>query len=215
MRLDRLRALEECCALLAPLDHQGLLAGAKTVTVAPVEEMGEDGFLAELSGAAGASELAELRHVHSSAEKRAAEEIANRTKCEDFEQFKPLFAQVKKDLDTGVRRTRSFQTMAKIKKGEFFIVGGQIAYVAEVGEEFMTEYERRDSRLRVIYDNGTDSDVLLRSLRRALHGDEAGQHQLEALAALPRQLQQPRPVGGADVPDLLSHWPSAPPDRGG
>ncbi|HLI19813.1 MAG TPA: GIY-YIG nuclease family protein, partial [Stellaceae bacterium] len=57
---------------------------------------------------------------------------------------------------------------------EFFIVGGQIAFVAEVGAEFMTEYERRDSRLRVIYDNGTESDVLLRSLQRALHRDEAG-----------------------------------------
>ena len=29
VRLDRLRALEECRALLAPLDHQGLLAGGR------------------------------------------------------------------------------------------------------------------------------------------------------------------------------------------
>ena len=60
------------------------------------------------------------------------------------------------------------------KQGEFFIVNGQIAYVAEVGGEFETEYERRDSRLRVIYDNGTESDLLLRSLQRALHRDETG-----------------------------------------
>jgi hypothetical protein len=72
--------------------------------------------------------------------------------------------------------------MAEIKKGEFFIVGGQIAYVAEVGEEFMTEYERRDSRLRVIYDNGTESDVLLRSLQRALHRDEAGRRITDPVA---------------------------------
>lgn len=38
----------------------------------------------------------------------------------------------------------------------------------------MTGYDRRDSRLRVIYDNGTESDVLLRSLQRALHRDGAG-----------------------------------------
>ena len=37
VRLDRLRALEECRSLLAPLDHQGLLAGAETVAAAPVE----------------------------------------------------------------------------------------------------------------------------------------------------------------------------------
>ncbi|APG93103.1 GIY-YIG nuclease family protein [Sinorhizobium americanum] len=174
VRLDRLRALEESRALLTPLDYQGLLAGEEIIPAAPVEEMDEDELLAELGGAGSAPEITELRHVRSSAEKRAAEEIANRTKCEDFDEFRPLFVQVKKDLDTGVRQTRPFQTMAEIKQGEFFIVGGQIAYVAEVGEEFQTQYDRRDSRLRVIYDNGTESDVLLRSLQRALHRDEAG-----------------------------------------
>ena len=53
--------------------------------------MDEDELLAELEGAAGASDITELRHVRTSAEKRAAEEIANRQKCEDFERFKPLF----------------------------------------------------------------------------------------------------------------------------
>jgi hypothetical protein len=173
-RLDRLRALEECRSLLAPLDHQALLAEAENAPAAPVETMDDDELLAELEGAAGASDITELRHVRTTADKRAAEEIANRAVCEDFEQFNPLFEQVKKDIASGIRQTRRFQTMAEIKKGEFFIVGGQVAYVAEVGEEFRTQYERRDSRLRVIYDNGTESDVLVRSLQRALHRDEAG-----------------------------------------
>ena len=43
-------------------------------------------------------------------------------------------------------------------------------------------YERRDSRLRVIYDNATESDVLLRSLQRALHRDEAGRRITEPAA---------------------------------
>lgn len=182
VRLDRLRALEECRSLLAPFDHQGLLAGAATVTAAPSETIDDDELLAELEGAAGASDIRDLRHVRTAADKRAAEEIANRTPCKDFDIFKPLFAQVRKDLDAGVRKTRPFQTMAEIQQGEYFIVGGQIAYVAEVGEEFMTEYERRDSRLRVIYDNGTEADVLLRSLQRALHRDEAGRRITDPVA---------------------------------
>jgi len=174
VRLDRLRAIEECRSLLTPLDRQALLAGSENAPAMPVETLDDDALLAELEGAAGASDITELRHVRTTADKRAAEEIANRTVCADFEQFKPLFEQVKKDLASGIRQTRRFQTMAEIKKDEFFIVGGQVAYVAEVGEEFMAQYERRDSRLRVIYDNGTESDVLLRSLQRALHRDEAG-----------------------------------------
>jgi hypothetical protein len=182
VRLDRLRALEECRSLLAPVDHQGLLAGEMPVAVEPMETMDDDELLAELEGAAGDASITELRHVRTAADKRAAEEIANRTPCEDFDTFKPLFEKVKKDLASGLRQTRRFQTMAEIKKGEFFIVGGQIAYVAEVGEEFMTEYERRDSRLRVIYDNATESDVLLRSLQRALHRDSAGRRITEPTA---------------------------------
>lgn len=178
VRLDRLRALEDCRTLLRPLDRQGLLTEATPAS----ESMTDEELLAELDGAAGAADITELRHVRTSVDKRAAEEIANRKKCEDFETFRPLFEAVKRDLATGARQTRPFQKMAEIKKGEFFIVGGQIAYVAEVGDEFVTEYERRDSRLRVIYDNGTESDVLLRSLQRALHRDEAGRRITDPVA---------------------------------
>lgn len=175
VRLNRLRALEEYHSLLVPFDHHGLLTGAETVRIEAAETMDDDELLAELEGATGSSEMTELRHVRTSAEKRAAEEIANRTVCEDFEQFKRLFEKVKNELHSGMRQTRSFQTRAmdEIQRGTFFVVGGQIAYVAEVGEEFTTKYERRDSRLRVIYDNGTESNVLQRSLQRALHRDAA------------------------------------------
>jgi hypothetical protein len=176
VRLDRLRALTECRTLLAPLDRQGLLKVAAPVLVSATDDMDDDALLAELGVSAPPDELTQLRlrHVRSTAEKRAAEEIANRKKCEDFEEFKPMFLTVKKELETGVRRTVPFQTMAEIQKSQWFIVGGQIAYVAEVGDEFITDYDRRDSRLRVIYDNATESDVLLRSLQRALHRDDAG-----------------------------------------
>jgi hypothetical protein len=90
------------CARLrsaAPLGRQGLLAGAEGVPAAPVEAMDDDELLAELEGAAGDAEITELRPVRSTAEKRAAEEIANRTPCKDFDEFKPLFEQVRRELE--------------------------------------------------------------------------------------------------------------------
>ncbi len=174
VRLDRLRGLTECRTLLEPMDRQRLLEGGNSAPIPAADNLDDDALL-EALGVDGLGEgITDLRHVRSSEEKRAAEEIAKREKCEDFEEFKPMFIQVKKELDTGIRQTRPFQTMAEIQKGQWFIVGGQIAYVADVGDEFVTEYDRRDSRLRVIYDNGTESDVLLRSLQRALHRDNAG-----------------------------------------
>lgn len=187
VRLDRLRALEECRSLLAPLDRQGLLTGAEIAAPATGDDMDTDALMAELAGAAGDSEITDLRHVRSTAEKRAAEEIANREPCPDFDRFKPLFEQVRIDLDSGVRITRQFVKdagflKADITEGQFFILGGQVAYVGEVGETFRAPNGESDARLRVIFSNGTESNLLLRSLQRALYKDEAGRRITEPTA---------------------------------
>lgn len=175
VRLDRLRGLEECRVLLQPLDHQGLLADNQVPSSASAEEMDIDELLAELEGAAGAADITELRHVRSSAEKRAAEEIANREKCEDYDQFKPLIEQAKRELKEGIRVTRiidsSENSLDEIKPGAFFIVGGQFAYVAGESEAFTTEYQRTDRRVRVIYDNATEATVLSRSFQKSIYRD--------------------------------------------
>ncbi len=174
VRLDRLRALEECRILLAPLDHQGLLTGG-VAAGEEIEAIDEDELAAELADLeAGTAGITELRHVRSSVEKKAAEEIANRQPCADFDRFKGLFERVQKELDAGIRQTRPFERKAEIEQGRFFIVGGQKAYVAEKEEEFTQSYGDRDARLRVIFDNGTESNMLMRSLQRALNDDDAG-----------------------------------------
>src|SRR5690606_9408241 len=68
------------------------------------------------------------------------------------------------------------------RPGAWFIVGGQKAYVAEMGEVTLTEQGRTDARLRVIFDNGTESNMLMRSLQRALNKDEAGRRITDPIA---------------------------------
>jgi hypothetical protein len=82
-------------------------------------------------------------------------------------------------LVSGVRTTRQFVKdagflKADITAGQYFIIGGQVAYVADVGEEIKAPNGEIDARLRVIYANGTESNLLRRSLQRALYKDEAG-----------------------------------------
>lgn len=173
VRLDRLRAIPEAVALLTPLDRQGLLLSGQ----GPLDDAPSDAaaLLAQLGiDPVAENDITSLKYVRPTAERKAAEEIANRSRCEDFETFKPLFEKVRRELEGGVRQTRPFEVKAEIDVGRFFIVGGQMAYVAEKGEEFTQEYGDRDARLRVIYDNGTESNVLMRSLQRALNKDEAG-----------------------------------------
>lgn len=175
VRLDRLRELGEARELLAGLDSQGLLSEAGFVA----EALSDDELAAELAGVSGATSISELKHVRSSADKRVLDEIANPDVCKDFDRFEALFEQVKREVADGVRETVRFEEDISIKLGQWFIVGGQIAHVADMGEVLLNEQGREDARLRVVYDNRTESNLLLRSLQRALHRDPAGRRVLE------------------------------------
>jgi hypothetical protein len=176
VRLDQLRKLPEAQNLLSGLDTPGLLTGS-AVTRIDVDDMDEDALLAELGigdEPANQSDITVLRHVRSSAEKRAAEEIADHTPCPDFEKFQPLFERVERELKAGLRKSLRFGRDASIATGNYFVVGGQLAYVAEIGEILKTPSGHDDARLRVIYSNGTESNLLLRSLQKALYRDDTG-----------------------------------------
>ncbi|OCX91766.1 MAG: hypothetical protein BCV62_19490 [Pseudomonas sp. K35] len=180
VRLDRMREQEECSTLLMPLDHQGLLNAVEVREPQGDYAMTDDELLAELAGDDDGSNIQNLRHVRSNAEKREAEEIAQRERCEDFERFQPLFEQVQRELQSGVRVTRTFIRDASIEEGQFFILGGQTVYVAELGEPIKAPNGESDARLRVIYSNGTESNLLRRSLQRALYKDDAGRRITDA-----------------------------------
>lgn len=175
VRLDRIRELPECRDLLEPLDTQGLLR-MSGVADEGAEFLEDDELLAKLGVASSeGGDITQLRHVRPRAEINAAEEVAQRKTCADFDRFKPLFDAVRRDLDNGARQARRFGENTMIAQGDFFILGGQIAYVAEMPEELeTTEHGHAQGRLRVIYDNGTEGDNLLRSFVRALYKDETG-----------------------------------------
>ena len=177
VRLEQLRRSPECRDVLQDIDKKRLLdvQEDKDDLVVDEVELGD----VELLQALGVDkepngDITQLKYVRSSEEKLAAEEVARRTSCPDFGIFKPLFQTVQKDLQTGFRKTLKFQDNAEINKGDFFILEGQKVYVSEWGEKFINHYNRPDRRLRVIFENGTESNLLMRSLQRALNKDESG-----------------------------------------
>lgn len=176
VRLDRLRGMPEACAFLASMDTAGLLDGAGEQALASIDELADDDLLAELGADAptGEDDITRLRHVAKFADRKAAEEVADRTRCEDFDQFQAIFDRADAELKSGQRKTLRFGRDASIEQGNLFIVGGQLAYVAEVGDPIRAPNGESDARLRVIYSNGTESDLLRRSLQRALYKDETG-----------------------------------------
>ena len=174
VRLDRLRDSEECREVLKLLDSRGLLDAEADVDLPIADELTDEELLASLGvDTDSESDVTRLTHVRSRQEIKAAEEIAQRTPCSDFDDFKPIFDQVQRQLETGERQTLKYQDNAEVNKGDLFILDGQKVMVAEMDDPFIGDHGRPDRRLRVVYDNATENDLLLRSLQRALNKDKA------------------------------------------
>lgn len=183
VRLERLRELDDARTLLASLDHQGLLSAGPLAGETIPDDIDDDELLSQLGvDVPAAAGITDLRHVRTAAEKREAEEIANRDRCEDFDRFKPLFDGVQQELTAGLRQTKRFERKSEIGVGRFYILGGQKAYVAAMEEPLANEHGNIDARLRVIFDNGTESNLLMRSLQKALQQDPTGRRIVEPSA---------------------------------
>lgn len=96
--------------------------------------------------------------------------VADRRPCPDFERFEPLFESIRAAVDQGSRKPQPFR-QERVELGEFFVLKGQLVHVADLRDE----HERNgkpDARLRVIFDNGTESNLLMSSLVRRLYEDK-------------------------------------------
>ena len=174
VRLDQLRKLpEDDLALLRPLDRFVLLAPT-AVSSERAEALSDDELLAALS-AGMTDDIGTLVHVQSPEAKRESPDyVAERKKCEDFDLYKTLFEAAQAELAAGRRVAKPFANDGSIEAGDFFILSGQMVYVASVGESFKAPNGGTNARLRAIYANGIESNLLLWSLQRALYKDENG-----------------------------------------
>jgi len=185
VRLDAIRSSPECREVLKGIDTKGLLDGqGYDGEDREGAELSDEELVAALGVAASEGhDVTDLVHVRSRDEIRTAEEIAQRNRCEDFADFAPIFEKVQRELELGERQTIKYKDNAEIQRGDLFILEGQKVLVADWGEEFLSDYGRRDRRLRVVYDNGTESDLLARSLQRALNRDKLSRRIVEPGAA--------------------------------
>jgi hypothetical protein len=163
-RLEAIRGDLAKTALLADYDEFGLLQNAKQVeTIAEVFDDDDLGLLDDQ-----AETIFDLRHVPK--QTTMPDYIGSRKKCEDFERFEPLLVQCQADLHAGKRRLWPFAKEQQIHEGLFFVLRGILLYVAEVGDREVTS-GKNNARLRCIFENGTESDMLLRSLAAELYKD--------------------------------------------
>lgn len=170
-RLSGLRLDKKKSESLAEYDEFNLLVEKEIKSIKDVLEDDDFGLLAD-----GAESIFKIRNIP--AQINIPEQIARRKPCKDFNQFEFLFKQCKDELASGIREARKFTGEQQIKVGHFFVLHGVMVYVAEVGEKEIRN-GKVNARLRLIFDNGTESNMLLRSLATELYKDESGRRILD------------------------------------
>jgi hypothetical protein len=116
-----------------------------------------------------ANSIFTIHHVPK--ERTSPEHVSRRKKCKEFEQFKPVFDRHHQGLKAGSLKRRKFQSELQIQKGEVFVVDGVLAYIANIGSKEKKNFGNVNARLLCIFDNGTESNMYLRSLAAAMWKD--------------------------------------------
>ncbi|WP_166416947.1 GIY-YIG nuclease family protein [Cochlodiniinecator piscidefendens] len=119
------------------------------------------------------AEFSDLRHVTPSADRHQSEHRAEFFPCPDFEQFEAKFIQIQAALEAGERKTKVVEKWAIIEPvaGDVFIRNGLLCLVVERMRKSSGRLSQED-RLRIVLSNGTESDPMVSSFRKALNDDK-------------------------------------------
>jgi len=164
-RLKGIRENEEKKLFLALYDSHNLLRGEE-IAVESIDDILNSDILGILDN--DADDILILKHV--SKETTMPDYIGRRKPCKDFVKFEHLFIDCQQDIITGKRKLLPFRNEQQIDKGYFFVLKGIKLYVAEIGKREI-ENGKVNARLRCIFENGMESDMLLRSLAAELYKD--------------------------------------------
>lgn len=104
--------------------------------------------------------------------RKQADYVAQHKLCENFDDYKPLFEKVHQELREGKRSLVKLTKTSSIETGQFFVVSGQLVFLESMNNAKWTENVRgRNARTRCIYENGTEADILLQTLRKSVMTD--------------------------------------------
>lgn len=187
-RLNAIRQNSEQCQALAPIDTHNLLpvhlaqqvaeSGAdyqvEEKEINSVEDIFADDNLGLLD--TPADSIFDLKHVEKFS-RAEAEHISRRKKCKNFEKYEHLFVEVQNQIRDGERKLLPFDDKGEsLVAGCYYILSGVLLFLESVditspektisGKRF-----RKDGRTRCIFENGTESNMLYRSLAKALYND--------------------------------------------
>lgn len=168
-RLKHIRENKEQKDFLSNYDTYKLLE-TKTRDIDTISDIFEDDDLDILS--IEDSSVFNIKNVPKRKTLNSADFIARRKPCLDFSKFEQLFDEMRSLLHEKKKIIIPFEDREQIKKGTFFVLGGLVGFVQDIGDIAKNGQRKFNSRLRIIFENGTESNMFLRSLIDGLHANQ-------------------------------------------
>lgn len=109
----------------------------------------------------------EIDRRRPSEDRKEAEEVSHAKPCPNFADYKPLFDNVTKAIQSGHRKLIKFEG-TEFRQGVFYSRGGMLFYIAEMFEQKRKGRWGMDGRTHCIFANGTESNILASSIRRSM-----------------------------------------------
>lgn len=177
-RLSGIKSDPKKVKILHEYDMYNLLQSEEAKSISLEELLTEDP-LGLLESDEEGDNIFELSHVKPT-DRLRPDYIARRKVCKDFDMYEDAFKHIHSDLETGRRKLVEFKGQEDLVEGRYFVLRGVVFYL-EVDNASLTEktyagqvYRRKDGRTRCIFDNGTESTMLFRSLTNAMRIDGFG-----------------------------------------
>lgn len=175
-RLNELRINKSKKDLLKSFDRFNLLGDEEDIKVTSIEDILEGDDLGLLD-AEGDTSIFDFIHTPTTGSRANAEYIAHRQAIpdKDFERYEAMFKQVHRELKEGKRRLLPFSDAERnLKEGNFYLVDGLLAYLEVSDVEKVLKENKTGDRIRLegrtitVFENGTVSNMLFRSLGKAI-----------------------------------------------
>ncbi|HBL77771.1 MAG: hypothetical protein A2W90_02315 [Bacteroidetes bacterium GWF2_42_66] len=176
-KLKALRQDDAKKKILKPFDRHDLLGYVEIVTLTIDDILNEND---DLLNTAEELSIFKFKHIPNPDEKAEADFVAQRKplKEKDFKPYEAMFQNVHQEIKEGKRKLLPFKDLEKhLQKGQFYVADGIMLYLEDVIFErddtnlSQETSRRKDGRTRTVFENGTYSNMLYRSLGKQLQNN--------------------------------------------
>lgn len=165
-RLNSIRMDKTKSETLKAIDSHGLLEAPKAPE--SIDELFTDSSFGLFNGTG--DDILKVKNIPARRQVvNESDDKAKRIPAKDFAEYRPLFEVAQSELKNGLKKLTPFTSIEQLKVGNLYVNGGQMVYVAEEGKVERKAGGYSQQRLRVIIENGTESNLYRRSLAQRLY----------------------------------------------